>query len=256
MSIKNSCRQQNPESVEALSITLCSSSTCYHETITSVTHGCWAEGKGSVTYGLRDRHFSPSLKATSGSKYQGTSSRYRGSPSPVSLLFGSTCTCVLGSSAIAQRASRHNIYSWNSFFWIIFAIISQLSLRVMISALNRLSISSIGLLGVQSRCPLKHRAAQQFSKSRNFKDCKMLWNISLLSMNFAAVNRRNTRLAHRPSFAASDESALWNGLIVKETKTLTTCNQRRSPAPTQLFSPTGKYFIVWKIIILVSNPFQ
>ena len=42
-------------------------------------------------------------------------------------------------------------------------------------------------------------------------------------------------------------------------KTFTTCSQRTSryrPALTQLFSPTAKYFIVWKIIILVSNPFQ
>ena len=44
-------------------------------------------------------------------------------------------------------------------------------------------------------------------------------------------------------------------------KTLSTlaCNQRRSryrPALTQLSSPTGKYFIVWKIIILVSSPFS
>ena len=42
-------------------------------------------------------------------------------------------------------------------------------------------------------------------------------------------------------------------------RSLTTCNQRTSryrPAHTQLFSPTGKYFIVWKIIILVSSPFS
>lgn len=42
-------------------------------------------------------------------------------------------------------------------------------------------------------------------------------------------------------------------------KTLTACNQGTSPhrpALTQLFSPTGKYFILWKIIILVSSPFS
>ena len=106
-------------------------------------------------------------------------------------------------------------------FDIVFAIISQFSLRAaMILALNKLSISAIGLLGMQSRCPLKHRAAQQFSNSRNFKDCKMFRNICFLTMSFATVNRRNARLAHRPSFAPCDESALWNGLIRKETEKL------------------------------------
>ena len=42
-------------------------------------------------------------------------------------------------------------------------------------------------------------------------------------------------------------------------KTLTASNQRTTryrPALTQLCSQTGKYFIVWKIIIQVSSPFS
>ena len=44
---------------------------------------------------------------------------------------------------------------------------------------------SLVICDMQYRCPLKHRAARYFTNSRNFKHCKILWNVCFLTTNFA-----------------------------------------------------------------------
>ena len=114
--------------------------------------------------------------------------------------------------------------------------------------------------------PIIHREALHFSNSTKFKqNYKMPWNICFFRTNFAVVKTNkqtnNAKLVHN-HHSQSHETGLGIALIMTNPLNLSACKKishqrsRFRSALTRLLHPTGKYSIVWKIIIHISIRFK
>ena len=114
--------------------------------------------------------------------------------------------------------------------------------------------------------PIIHQEAQHFSNSVKFKqNYTMPWNICFFRTNFALV-KTNKQTKHtilvQNHHSRYDESGLGIALIMKNPQNLSACkkiSQQTSlfrSALTRLLHPTGKYSIVWKLIIHISIRFK